>query len=230
MKTLFKHGPLCSNNVFDVMKELVVATRNKKKLSELKRLLKGLQIKVVGLSDFNRLPQVKEDGQTFRANAKKKALAISSCIDRVVLADDSGLEVPALSNKPGVNSARYAGPAQSDKKNIAKLLRKMKRFTGRRRRASFRCVICLSKGRKIIKIVEGRIEGKITTQPKGSFGFGYDPVFIPSGFEKTFAQLGAGVKDAISHRSLALKKAKEIIRKIRARHEFFIQRYRRKYL
>lgn len=200
------------------MKELVVATRNKKKLSELRRLLKDIDVRVLASSDFDNLPKVKEDGKTFRANAKKKALAISSHIDKVVLADDSGLEVPALGNRPGINSARYAGPSQNDKENIAKLLKKMRSFTDKRRRARFRCVICLSKGKKIIKLIEGRVEGRIETQPRGGFGFGYDPVFIPSGFNRTFAQLGPKVKDRISHRAIALKKAKEVIRR-------YLQRY-----
>lgn len=195
------------------MKEIVVATRNRKKLSELKRLLDGLGIKVLSLSDFDNLPKVREDGKTFRANAKRKALEISSRIDKVVLADDSGLEVPTLGMRPGINSARYAGPSQNDKENIAKLLKKIRGFTGRRRRARFRCVICLSKGRRIIKVIEGKVEGRIATQPKGSFGFGYDPVFIPSGFDRTFAQLGPKVKDRISHRAIALKEAKEVIRR-----------------
>jgi XTP/dITP diphosphohydrolase len=192
------------------LKELVIATRNRKKLKELKRLLKGTQIKVLGLDYFSGLPKVKEDKATFKANAKKKALEISRRIDKLVIADDSGLEVPALDNRPGVNSARYAGASQDDKKNIAKLLRQMGGLRGARRKARFICVICVSKGRKVIGIVEGRVYGRITQKPKGKSGFGYDPVFIPTDFDKTFAQLGPRIKDRISHRSIALKKARAI--------------------
>lgn len=193
------------------MKEIVAATRNKKKLLELKRLLRGIGIRVLCLSDFEGLPEVKEDGKTFKANAKKKALAISSRIKRIVMADDSGLEVPALGMRPGIHSARYAGPSQNDKKNIAKLLKKMKPLSGKDRRAHFRCVICLSKGRKVIRLIEGKVRGRIAEKPRGGFGFGYDPVFIPSGFERTFSQLSSRAKDRISHRAMALKEAKKVI-------------------
>lgn len=193
------------------MKELVVATRNRKKLLELKRLLNGVGIKVLSPDSFNNLPEVEEDGKTFTANAVKKALEISKRIDKLVMADDSGLEVCALDNKPGINSARYAGPSQNDKKNITKLLKNMKGLTGRKRKARFRCVICLSKGRKVVKVVEGKVSGEIALEPKGISGFGYDPVFIPKGYNKTFAQLGANKKDKMSHRAKALKEAKAVI-------------------
>jgi XTP/dITP diphosphohydrolase len=193
------------------MKEVVIATRNRKKLIELKRLLRGSKIRVLTLNNFKNLPDVKEDGETFRANAKKKALEISRRINKLVMADDSGLEVYALGNKPGVNSARYAGPSQDDNKNIAKLLKDMKHLSGRKRQGHFICVICISKGRKVIGIVEGIVRGRITQEPKGKSGFGYDPVFMPEGYNKTFAKLGPKIKDRISHRHKALKKAKKII-------------------
>jgi len=195
------------------MKEIVLATRNKKKLIELKRLLRGSGIKVLGLDSFKGLPEVKEDRKTFRGNASKKAIEISSRIDKLVMADDSGLEVIALGNKPGINSARYAGPAQRDKDNITKLLRAMKNFSGPKRKARFRCAICISKGKRIVKIVEGSVSGYITDKVIGKTGFGYDPIFTPVGFEKTFAQLGSNVKDKISHRAMALEKSREVIQR-----------------
>lgn len=195
------------------MRELVIATRNKKKQLELERLLEGLDVKVYSLDHFKNLPEVVEDGETFKANAKKKALEISSRIDKLVMADDSGLEVRALDNSPGIHSARYAGASQDDKKNNAKLLRELKGLNTKDRRACFRCVICLSKGRKIIGITEGKVEGEITFKPQGDTGFGYDPLFIPRGYKRTFAQLGPATKDGLSHRAAALKKAKKIIRK-----------------
>lgn len=189
----------------------MLATNNPKKLAELKRLLKKENIRILGLSDFNGLPRVKEDKKTFKGNARKKAVEISESIDKLVMADDSGLEVPALGNAPGIYSARYAGNAQDDDKNIEKLLKDMSSFKGAKRKARFRCVICLSKGSKVIGIVEGRVNGSISFERKGSAGFGYDPVFIPKDFNKTFAQLSSSAKDRISHRAVALEKAKEVI-------------------
>ncbi len=193
------------------MKELVLATGNKKKLAELKRLLKGRGIRILGLDNFSGLPKVKEDKDTFKANARKKAIEISKRVDELVMADDSGLEVPALGNAPGIYSARYAGISQDDNKNIRKLLNEMKDFKASKRRARFRCAICLSKGSKVIRIVEGKVEGSITFKKKGIEGFGYDPVFIPEGFNKTFAQLKSVTKDRVSHRGLALIEARQAI-------------------
>ena len=166
------------------MRELVIATRNKKKRLELQRLLKGFDVKVYSLDQFKDLPKVVEDGKTFKANAKKKAIEISSRIDKLVMADDSGLEVRALGNRPGVNSARYSGASKDDKKNNAKLLRELKGLNTKDRRARFRCVICLSKGKKIIGVTEGKVEGEITFKPRGDTGFGYDPLFIPRGYKR----------------------------------------------
>jgi len=193
------------------LKELLLATGNVKKLAELKRMLKGHDIKILGLDSFKDIPKVKEDKDTFRANARKKAIEISKRVDKLVMADDSGLEVLALGNRPGIYSARYAGPSQDDEKNIDKLLAQMKRFEGRKRRARFRCAICLSKGSKVIRIVEAKVEGSITLKRQGGAGFGYDPVFIPEGFSKTFGQLNSAAKDRVSHRGLALIKASEAI-------------------
>jgi XTP/dITP diphosphohydrolase len=193
------------------LRQILIATRNSKKLKEIRRLLKGIGVRVRSLDGLYGLPKVKEDGKTFNANARKKAVEISSRLDMLVMADDSGLEVPALGYEPGINSARYAGPKQDDKKNIAKLLKAMKRLTGIRRRARFRCVICISKGRKVIRMIEGKVDGYIISEPMGLTGFGYDPVFIPEKCKKTFAQLGPASKDRISHRAKALREAKKVI-------------------
>jgi len=193
------------------MRELVLATGNKKKLAELKRMLRGQTIRILGLDSFHGLPKVKEDKDTFKANARKKATEISKRIDKLVMADDSGLEVPALGNAPGIYSARYAGISQDDNKNIRKLLNEMKHFKSSKRRARFCCAICLSRGSRVIKMVEGKVEGRITFEKKGIGGFGYDPVFVPEGFNKTFAQLKPATKDRISHRGLALIEARQVI-------------------
>ena len=192
-------------------RELLLATGNKKKLTELKRLLKGQGIRILSLDNFQGLPKIKEDKDTFKANARKKAIEISKRVDKLVMADDSGLEVPALDNRPGIYSARYAGISQDDNKNIKKLLKQMEHFKGRQRYARFRCVICLSKGNRVIRMVEGRVNGSITLEKKGVEGFGYDPVFIPEGFNRTFAQLKPATKDSISHRGLALIEARQAI-------------------
>jgi XTP/dITP diphosphohydrolase len=193
------------------LKELVLATRNKKKLSELKRLFKGSRIRILGLNSFSGLPIIKEDKNTFKGNAVKKAIGISKHIDKLVCSDDSGLEVPALNNRPGVLSARYAGCSQDDDKNIAKLLLNMKNLKGRGRKACFKCIVCVARGNSVIGIASGKVEGRITNEKTGLKGFGYDPVFIPKGFSKTFAQLQPKTKDSISHRAIAIKKAKKII-------------------
>lgn len=196
------------------MKEIVVATRNKKKLLEIQRLLQDLDIKPLSLDIFKGLPcDIEEDGDSFEANAKKKAIEISKRVDKIVIADDSGLEVFALNNEPGIHSARYAGSEQDDEKNIKKLLRKMKIFKGDKRGARFRCVICVSKDKEVIDIVEGVVNGRIAERCSGNTGFGYDPIFIPDGYNKTFAELGGDIKDSISHRGKALKKAKKVIQK-----------------
>lgn len=201
------------------MKELLIATRNKKKLKEIKRLLKGSGIKIFCLDTFKDLPEVEEDGKTFNANARKKAIEISSRVKMLVMADDSGLEVSSLGNAPGIHSARYAGPSQNDDKNIKKLLKVLSSSTGAKRKARFRCLICLSYGKKVLRMIDGKAEGVIGFEVKGKTGFGYDPVFIPNGYNKTFAQLGSKEKDKISHRALALVEAKEAILK-------YFQKYR----
>jgi XTP/dITP diphosphohydrolase len=195
------------------LKQILVATRNKKKLSEFKRLFQGSGIMILSLDLFKGMPDVEEDKNNFRDNAIKKATEISARTDKLVASDDSGLEVAALGNEPGVFSARYAGPGQDDEKNIDKLLAKMKGLKGAKRRACFRCYMCLSKGDRIIGVVSGKVQGRIAEERSGVKGFGYDPVFIPNGFSKTFAELGSTVKDRISHRAIAMVKTKKLILK-----------------
>lgn len=192
-------------------KELVIATRNKKKFKEIERLFKDSNIKILSLDSFPDVPEVVEDKDTFQGNAIKKALVVSSHIKRLVLADDSGLEVDSLDGEPGVYSSRYAGPSKSDKENNAKLLRKLADKSPDKRRARFRCVIAIADKGKLIKTVEGTCEGIIGDKEEGVSGFGYDPLFIPEGYKESFAILGPEVKDKLSHRGEALKKAREFI-------------------
>ncbi len=193
--------------------ELIVATRNQHKLKEIKTLLKGLPLKVLSLDSFKNVPEVKEDGHTLEANAKKKAVQTSRYLKKFVVADDSGLEVIYLGNKPGVYSARFSGKGATYKSNNKKLLDLLKDIPISKRSATFRCVIAISNKGRLIDLAEGRCQGKITLSPKGRAGFGYDPVFIPNGYKKTFAQMGIKRKNKISHRSMALTNAKHIIEK-----------------
>ncbi|MGD0886409.1 MAG: XTP/dITP diphosphatase [Thermodesulfovibrionales bacterium] len=189
--------------------ELVVATRNRKKIEEIKRILEGVPAELFTLDDFPGCPEVLEDADSFRGNAMKKASAVAHFTRRPALSDDSGLEVYALHGAPGVLSARYAGEEADDRKNLAKLLTQMKDVEDSRRGARFVCCIALAFPDGKGEIFEGRAEGRIGRKPRGSNGFGYDPVFYPEGQERTFAEMTADEKDALSHRGMALRKFRE---------------------
>ncbi|MBU1888045.1 MAG: RdgB/HAM1 family non-canonical purine NTP pyrophosphatase [Candidatus Omnitrophica bacterium] len=191
--------------------QLVVATRNQDKLKEIRTLLKGLPVKVVSLEGFKGVPEVEEDRKTLEANAKKKALIVSAFLKKLVVADDSGLEIKALGGRPGVFSARFSGKGATYSSNNEKVLRLLKGMPLSKRKACFRCVIAVADKGKVIGTAEGRIKGIITKKPSGNTGFGYDPIFRPNGYKKTFAELGINKKNRISHRSKALAKAGKII-------------------
>lgn len=188
--------------------KIVIASRNKKKIEELKRILEGLNIKLLSIDDFPHLEEVVEDGRTFEENALKKAKYVCDETGLPALADDSGLEVEALEGKPGVRSARYAGENATDEDNIKKLLMEMERISNDNRRARFVCCIALVLPKGDEKIFWGYVNGMITTQPRGNLGFGYDPIFIPEGYTLTFAEMLPEEKDKISHRKKALDKLK----------------------
>jgi XTP/dITP diphosphohydrolase len=183
--------------------ELVLATRNKKKVEEIKRITEGLQIVVLTLDDFPDCPDVEEDGMTFEANAVKKAVTVANYTGKPSLADDSGLEVYALNGAPGVLSARYAGEGADDIKNVLKLLKDMMGIG--ERKARFVCCIALAFPDGKVKTFLGHSEGAIGTEPRGHNGFGYDPVFFPQDNVRTFAEMRDDEKDAISHRGKALR-------------------------
>lgn len=196
------------------MERLVVVTKNKNKKIELVKLLKGLKVEVLTIPDLDiHLPNVIEDGKTFRQNAIKKALTFSRYTNGMVVADDSGLMVDALGGKPGVRSARFAHTKATDKENNAKLLRLMKDVSPNKRQATFICVIAIAKNGTLFGTSEGKCKGIIGLQPKGSNGFGYDPLFTPKGYHRTFAEFKGLFKNRISHRAEALKRAKPIIQK-----------------
>jgi len=182
------------------------ATRNRHKVKELRRLLKGVPVRLLSLDQFPELRSAQEDGATFRANALKKAVQTSRSTILPVLAEDSGLEVRALGGRPGVRSARFAGSTQNSSANVAKLLRSLARFPKSRRQARFVCCMAVAIGGKNVRTFEGTCPGSIGLRAAGRTGFGYDPVFVPRGFHHTLSQLGPGIKDGLSHRSKAAVK------------------------
>lgn len=182
--------------------KLLIATRNAHKLEEIKAIFSQPSLDLVSLNDYPDLPPVIEDGTTFIANAIKKAVTPANVLRIWALADDSGLEVDALDGAPGVRSARYAGEPVDYEANNAKLLRELKGVTNRK--ARFHCTIGLSSPSGCCQVVEGQCEGSITDAPRGSNGFGYDPVFVPEGHSMSFAEMESEEKNRISHRAVAL--------------------------
>jgi XTP/dITP diphosphohydrolase len=187
--------------------KLVIATRNAHKLEEIQAIFNFHSLDVLSAFDFPHIPDVIEDGKTLEANAGKKARTLAQATGCWALADDSGLEVAALDGAPGVYSARYAGEHCSYDDNNAKLLEELAHQKGRR--ACFRTVIALSNPEGRIQTVEGVCPGRIIHQLRGTNGFGYDPLFVPDGYDETFAQLPAEVKNRISHRARALQLAQD---------------------
>lgn len=194
-------------------RQLVIATKNEKKLHELRRYLKSVKAEVVSLKEFGKTPRIVENGDTFKKNAVKKALIVSKFVKGLALADDSGLAVEALGGEPGVRSSRFAGPRKSDKENNRKLLRLLAEVPLKKRQAKFVCATAICDNGHVVKTIEESCKGRIAFQAKGAYGFGYDPLFLIPKYNKTFGQLGLKVKDRMSHRSKALKKAREFLRK-----------------
>ena len=185
--------------------KLLIATGNRHKYQEISAILASPHLTFVGLRDLDSPPSVEEHGRTFEANAILKAEALARFSGLWTLADDSGLEVEALNNEPGVYSARYAGVPSNDVANNRKLMTLMAGVTDRR--ARFRCAIALSDPSGVTRTVSGACEGLLLVEERGGGGFGYDPLFVPVGFRETFAELDATVKNRISHRARALAAA-----------------------
>lgn len=203
--------------------QLIIATRNGHKTREIQRIL-GSGFTVSDLSAHPEIPDIRENGKSFEENAILKAVTVSQMLRTprcpesfqgksqrevltLVIADDSGLEVDALGGAPGIFSARYAGENATDKENIEKLLGEIVRIgvEETNRSARFRCVIALARRGELLGRFEGIVEGAIVERPRGSNGFGYDPIFVPRGFEETFAELPPEVKNTISHRARAIR-------------------------
>lgn len=193
--------------------ELVIATKNKKKLEEIKDLLNDFDLKILSLADFPDAPKIEEDGLTFKQNAIKKAATIAIYTGKLTLGEDSGLEVNALNKKPGIFSSRFSGLGATDKNNNLKLLRLLRNVPLNRRQARYKCSVALADKKGIVFLFEASCAGMIGLRSRGKFGFGYDPLFIPRGFDKTFGQLSQEIKRKISHRAKALKKLKAFFSK-----------------
>ena len=196
--------------------EIVIATKNRGKVREIRRALKGRGLKIYSLNDFLDVPEIEEDGKSFTENALKKARFYSKYFGKLTLADDSGLEVDALKGLPGIYSARYAGNGASDRENNQKLLREMEAIRISKRGASFKCVMVMVFQEGKEAVVEGSCRGRIGFRELGKKGFGYDPIFILPQYGKTMAQLTLEEKNKVSHRGKALKKLRKIITKFQA--------------
>jgi XTP/dITP diphosphohydrolase len=193
------------------MKTVLLGTKNEGKQKEMARLLKGAKVRVLTMKDFPKLKDVKETGKTLEANARLKARYYSSKAKLLTLADDSGLMVSALNGRPGVYSARFAGPGCTYEDNCRKLLKSMK---GKKSRsAKFVSVIAIYENGRPVDVVRGECPGVITEEIKGKKGFGYDPVFTPKGSKKTFAEMSSAAKNAVSHRGKALRAAVKVVRR-----------------
>ncbi|MFA6358718.1 MAG: RdgB/HAM1 family non-canonical purine NTP pyrophosphatase [Candidatus Omnitrophota bacterium] len=195
------------------MLQLVVATRNKKKLLEIKEILKDIGLDLYSLDFYKNPPKVIENGKTFQENAIKKALKLARFTGKLCLGEDSGLCVDALNGAPGIYSARFSGKAKSDTQNNLKLLKLLKDLPSLKRKAHYVCAVALADRSGLVGVVEGKCNGLIASNLCGNSGFGYDPLFYIPKYKKTFAQLGEKIKHKMSHRYYALEKAKRIIQK-----------------
>ncbi|MGB9802978.1 MAG: XTP/dITP diphosphatase [Desulfofundulus sp.] len=195
--------------------KLVLATRNQGKVRELSELLSPLGYEVVSLNQYPGVPEIIEDGATFKENAVKKATVVARYTGQMALADDSGLEVDYLGGAPGVHSARFAGERHDDRANNEKLLRLLAGVPPERRTARFRCVVAVATPTGQVFTAEGACEGVIADRPRGEGGFGYDPLFYVPAWGKTFAELEPAVKNQISHRGRALALIREILAGLR---------------
>jgi XTP/dITP diphosphohydrolase len=206
----------CKINIIkagDKVLKILAATKNQHKLQEIRQMLDeadlDFDIEILGANDVEGFPEIIEDGSTFEENAQKKALEASNFTGLAAFADDSGLAVEALNGAPGVFSARYAGEDANDAERMAKLLKEL--GNNENRRAKFVCAIAVAYNGEIIETFTGEVHGVIADKPRGDQGFGYDPLFIPDGYDLTFGELGADVKSKISHRAKAVQAVRDFI-------------------
>jgi XTP/dITP diphosphohydrolase len=204
--------------VNSVAKKILVATTNPGKIAELRQML-DLDVEWAGLADFPNINEVKEDGETFAENARKKAIGYAKQTGLWTIADDSGLIVDALGGEPGVKSARFSGAKDKnrtllDHKNMAKVLKLLEGVPRDKRTTRFVCCLCLASAEKVLIETEGKLEGFIAKKEMGANGFGYDPIFFVPKLNKTVAQLTREEKNAISHRGNAIRKLKPLLAKL----------------
>jgi XTP/dITP diphosphohydrolase len=193
------------------MRKLVIATANSGKLKEFRELLAGLPLEISSLADYPDIGPIAETGSSFAENAIIKAETTAAFTGEISLADDSGLEVDALGGRPGIYSARYAGPGAGDRANNEKLLQQLACLPEPERTARFRACIAITVPGLSSQLAEGACDGLITTLPRGEGGFGYDPLFLVPHLQKTFAELTPEEKNRISHRARAMEKARQIL-------------------
>lgn len=197
------------------MPRLVLGTRNRKKCDELADLLRDMPFEVVDLSGYPDAPEIEETGTTFEENARLKAVGVAKAIGQWVLAEDSGLVVPALNGRPGVYSARYAGKQGDDEANNNRLLAELAPFSDDKRDAYYICVAVLATPRgDAVAVTEGRCHGTIIKERRGTGGFGYDPLFLVREYHQTFGKLSLRVKQALSHRGRAIVAMRPALRQI----------------
>jgi len=205
--------------------EVLIATSNPGKIREIRESLRDLPLRLRFLAEFPDLSPVEEVGQSYKENAILKALSYSKHAGVPALADDSGLEVDALGGMPGVLSARYGGDDSSDQERTEKLLMALSQYRGQLRSARFVCSLAVagwhlgesrpsSDASHVLHVSEGKCEGLIIEEPRGNNGFGYDPVFVPTGHDRTFAELPAEIKNVISHRAQALAAMREFLKSL----------------
>lgn len=193
------------------MKEAIIATHNPGKVKEFKEILEPRGYDVKSLAEIGFTEEIEETGHTFEENAILKAEAVAKAVNKMVIADDSGLSIDNLGGRPGVYSARYAGEQKDDQANIEKVLSELKGIEKEQRTARFRCALAVSIPGEETKTVEGQVEGYIAEEPRGEYGFGYDPIFIVKDKDKTMAELTSDEKNKISHRADALKKLSKLL-------------------
>ncbi|PON01951.1 non-canonical purine NTP pyrophosphatase [Bacillus halotolerans] len=193
------------------MKEAIIATHNPGKVKEFKEILEPKGYEVKSLAEIGFTDEIEETGHTFEENAILKAEAVAKAVNKMVIADDSGLSVDNLGGRPGVYSARYAGEQKDDQANIDKVLSELRGIEKEQRTARFRCALAVSIPGEETKTVEGHVEGYIAEEPRGEYGFGYDPIFIVKDKDKTMAELTSDEKNKISHRADALKKLSKLL-------------------
>ena len=196
------------------MRELVIATKNQGKLREIKGLLSEFDVNVTSLADYPDAPEIIEDGDSFAANALIKAKVIGEYTGKLVMGEDSGLEVDYLDGAPGIYSARFSGPDATDEKNNAKLIESLAGVPHVKRTARYQCYAAIVDGAKKIAVLGNSCEGIITDEPRGENGFGYDPYFLIEQYDKTFGELDPSIKAQISHRAKTLIELKDLLKEV----------------